>query len=376
MGARQNPGTITFRDIKIGEGCKIFIIAEAGTSHGGSLTLAKELVNAAAESGADCVKFQIVFADEIIHPKTGLVSLPGGDIPLYESFKQVEANELFFQNIKEYADKKDILFLATPFGSKSAKIIKNLNVGAVKIASPEINHYPLLQEVDTFNWPIIFSTGVSTRNDIENALAAIKNPSALLHCITAYPAPENEYNLRVIPRLSEKFGVPAGVSDHSLDPIIVPVLSACAGGKIIEKHITLDRTGKGLDDPIAVTPGEFGRMVRNVRDAEVNGFSETLAFMRKEYGDRRINSILGDGRKVLAPSEADNYRTTNRSIRAVRDIAKGEVLTKLNIALLRSEKNLSPGLRTEEFKNILGEKALRHIHDGAGLSWEDIRIIL
>jgi len=373
VGDPKTPETIVFRERKIGKGFPVFIIAEAGTSHGGSLPKAKELVQAAAESGADCIKFQIVFAEEIIHPKTGLVALPGGNIPLFDRFKQVEKDIVFYREIKEYADKKNILFLATPFGLKSADILRRLTAGAVKIASPELNHYPLLKEVDKFGWPIIFSTGVSTLKDIENALAAVSSPAAILHCITAYPAPEEEYNLKVIPMLEEQFHVPAGISDHSLDPVLIPVVSTCIGSRILEKHITLDSRGSGLDDPIACTPEKFTAMYRGVRDAEKSGFSETLRMMEKEYGKKRIKTIQGKGHKELAPAEAENYRTTNRSVTAVRDIRKGEILTEANIALLRSEKNLIPGLPAEEYMDLLGKKAARNIPDGTGLSQQDIR---
>ncbi len=141
---------------------KCFIIAEAGTSHGGDLKKGKELVHAAAESGADCIKFQLVYADEIIHPKTGTVPLPGGDVPLYETFRKLEQPPEFYASLRETAGNAGIGFLCTPFGIQSARILRELGVEMLKIASPELNYVPLLEEIAGCGMPIILSTGVST----------------------------------------------------------------------------------------------------------------------------------------------------------------------------------------------------------------------
>ena len=203
------------------------IIAEIGTSHEGSIEKAKQLVDAACNSGADVVKFQWVYANEILHPNTGFVNLPTGKIPLYDRFKQLECPVDFYKQLLDYVHSKGKKFCCSPFGIKSLQELVQINPDYIKIASPELNHYPLLQELadirKTNNIPVILSSGVSTLADIEKAIQILGTENvSLLHCVTSYPAPEEEYNLHLIENLSNIFGIPCGVSDHSLDPILVP----------------------------------------------------------------------------------------------------------------------------------------------------------
>lgn len=354
-------------------GGRCFIIAEIGTAHGGNLAAAFELIDAAKEAGADCAKFQLVYADEIIHPLTGTVRLPGGEVPLYERFRSLELPETFYADLKRYAERRGIAFLCTPFGLGSARVLRSLGVGMLKIASPELTHLPLLQEVSTYRLPLILSSGVSTLCDIERALEVTgRERTALLHCITAYPAPESEYNLRLLPLLSALFGVPVGVSDHSKDPLLVPVLSVLSGGTIIEKHFTLSREGGGLDDPIALPPDEFARMVQAVRAAEALPEKNAMRELERRFGRGRIESVLGDGIKRLAPSERENYGRTNRSIHAVNEIPSGTVLSPEMLAVLRTEKHLRPGLHPEFLASVLGKRTVRSVPAGEGLVWEDL----
>jgi N-acetylneuraminate synthase len=201
-------------------------------------------------------------------------------------------------------------------------------------------------------------------------------PVSLLHCVTSYPAPEEDYNLRILPSLAAIFGIPSGVSDHSLDPILVPVLAVLQGARLVEKHVTLERSGGGLDDPIALPPAEFARMVREVRTTETElsagRSAEVLEALEAAYGAARVEEILGNGIKRLAPSEAANYPTTNRSVHAVRDIPAGEILGEENTALLRSEKNLRPGLPPELWDLIVARRAVRNIPAGEGIVWDDL----
>ncbi len=352
----------------IGEDNPVFIIGEIGTSHDGDLKKGEELIIAAREAGVDCVKFQYVIAEEIIHPDTGTVSLPGGEIALYERFLRLEKDPDFYLELKRVAEKNNLIFLCTPFGTGSAENLKNIGVRGFKIASPELNHYPLLESIEEY--PVILSSGVSTLGDIEKAIARTSENTVLLHCITSYPAPEEEYNLGVIPSLSAIFGLPTGVSDHSKDPILVPVITTALGGSVIEKHMTLSRKGNGLDDPIALVPDELKTMCSEVRAAEKRSPEETFSFLYDTYGRSRIDTITGSGIKKLAPSETGNYRTTNRSIMATADIKKGELFTENNIALLRSEKQLSPGLGPELYTQILKRSAADQISSGTGITWD------
>ena len=342
------------------------IIAEIGTAHNGKLSRAKDLIHAARDAGADCVKFQYVIAEEIIHPLTGKVLLPGGAVPLFNRFKSLEKRPDFYLSLKTETEASGLTFLCTPFGPRSAEVLMDMQVDAVKIASPELNYYALLDTVRAF--PLIISTGVSTLADIDKALSHCPEETAILHCISAYPAPETEYNLKVLPNLMHIFNKPVGISDHSLNPVLVPSLSASMKIYALEKHITLSNSDNGLDDPIALTPENFTLMCRSIREAEKDGYNGTLEKMIYAYGAEMVFKTLGDGEKKLALCERDNYKTTNRSIMALKDIRKGSPFTEKNIALLRSEKSLSPGLSPDYFNIILHKKAAKDISSGTGIT--------
>ncbi|GBU27253.1 hypothetical protein R84B8_00782 [Treponema sp. R8-4-B8] len=379
------------------------IIAELGTSHNGDIKKARQLIDAAFASGAGCIKVQMVYADEILHKNTGEVPLPGGKIKLYDQFKALETPVEFFAEIKEYAESKGLLFLCTPFGLKSARILREIQPKIVKIASPELNFTGLLEEIAGWYLPVLLSSGVSRLSDIENAVEILqknisqmlakaqskketqsascepeilhsheKTSICLLHCVTSYPAPEIEYNLKVLPNLAAIFGVSVGVSDHSSDPELVPALAVAMGAAVIEKHFCLSKTDGGLDDPIAQPPEEFSRMVRAVRRAAEAGAKETIAYYSRERGEDFVSQILGSGVKELAPSEKANYRLTNRSIHALRDIAAGEMLQEGDYACLRTEKLLRPGLEPCWEKFIKGRTARNFIPAGEGIRFEDI----
>ena len=347
------------------------IIAELGTAHSGDISRAKDMAAAAAEAGATCVKLQMVFADEILHPNTGEVTLPGGRIRLYDRFKQLEMPPEFYAEVKEYVESRGLLFLCTPFGLKSAQILRALQPKIVKIASPELNYTALLQEVAAWGLPVLLSSGVSTLRDIEEAMGILGN-CHLLHCVTAYPAPETDYNLRVLGNLAAVFGVAVGVSDHSLDPELVPALAVSQGATVIEKHFCLSRDDPGLDDPIALTPSQFARMAAAIRLAAALGPDETIAKLSRDRGADLVEAILGSGVKTLAPSERENYTRTNRSIHALRDIAPGETITEKDFAILRTEKILRPGLAPSWAVDLCGRTARQFIPAGEGIRFEDV----
>lgn len=375
----------------------VHVSAEIGTSHGGSLEKAYQLIDAATEAGADSVKFQWVYAHEILHPNTGLVQLPGGAIPLYERFQQLEVPVSFFQQVQEYARSKGCQFICSPFGLKSLEELVALNPDAIKIASPELNHQALLQRLAQIRQeqrtqgqvpvPVIISSGVSTLADIEQALEILSDYGegnlqgvTLLHCITSYPAPEEEYNLQVLQHLAGIFGVEVGVSDHSLDPHLVPVLATACGARFIEKHITLSRTTDGLDDPVALEPAQFASMVQRVRQWEAPiknygcqcGASIILEELEAEYGKERVQAVLGTGIKKLAPAERANYGRTNRSIHVMHDMKQGDCITPDSIAILRTEKILEPGLDPKYFSQIIGARLSQDIAAGQGILWHHL----
>jgi sialic acid synthase SpsE len=355
------------------------IVAELGTAHGGSLSKAEELIGRAARAGADYAKFQVVFAGDIIHPLTGNVPLPGGDTPLFDVFTGLEKERDFYEKLREICRREGIGYLPTPFGPRSWKLIQEMGTEGIKIASPELNHLPLLR--DTAHWKqekedrfVILSSGVSLLGDIEEALSCFPSPSGitLLHCITAYPAPAEEYNLSLIPLYSALFGCSAGVSDHSTDPFLVPLTAISLGAAMIEKHFCLSHSDGGLDDPIALEAEDFARMVSAVRERAALSTEKQQDLLRREYGSDRIGAIIGDGRKRLAEAERENYGRTNRSLHALTDLPAGTVLTEENTALLRTEKILRPGLSPREADRVLGKKLTRPVPSGQGVTWEDL----
>jgi sialic acid synthase SpsE len=368
----MNEVSIRIGNRRIGQGHPCLIVAEAGSAHQGELSRAFELIDAAGEAGAGCVKFQVIFADEIVHPKTGSIDLPGGKTPIYRRFRELERDLSFYARLKEHTEKRGLLFLCSAFGLRSARLLRDLDVRAVKVASPELNHFPLLRELAGYDLPLIISTGVSTLSDIERALIAAGPRTVLLHCITSYPAPEEEYNLRVIPNLRAIFGRPVGVSDHSRDPLLVPGLAVAVGACVIEKHLSLSAVDGGLDDPIALEPGAFARMVEGVRRVEGLGQDQGRARLEEEYGRDRVEAVLGDGVKRLAPSERKYYLTTNRSLHALDEIKIGQPIQAEDVCIVRSESNLRPGLGPEYLELVVGRTAQRTIPAGEGITWEDI----
>jgi len=364
--------SITIGEHPIGSGHPCFIVAEAGSAHQGDLSRAFDLIDAASEAGADCIKFQVIFADEIVHPKTGSINLPGGRTPIYDRFRELERDSSFYVRLKERAEKRGLEFLCSAFGQRSARLLRSLGVKAFKIASPELNHFPLLAEVAGYGVPLILSTGVSTLGDIEKALIAASPQTILLHCVTTYPAPEEEYNLRLVANLRAIFGRPVGVSDHSRDPLLVPALAVLMGACVVEKHLTLSPTGGGLDDPIALDPDGFSGMVEGIRRTEAMQGGEARAWLEESYGRQRVEDVLGDGVKQLAPSERKYYLTTNRSLHAVEEIKAGQRIRPEQVCIVRTESNLRPGLGPEYLELVVGRTAERTIPAGEGITLEDL----
>lgn len=367
------------------------IIAEIGTAHGTSLEKAKELIDGAAKAGADAVKFQWVYAEEILHKNTGFVLLPGGKIPLFDRFKQLEVSADFFAKARDYAHSKNLLFACSPFGVRSLKELIDIKPDIIKIASPELNHYPMLKALKSaldagLETPVVLSSGVSKLADIEKALDVLEfdeekaKQFTLLHCITSYPAPENEYNVRLVRTLKDIFGINTGISDHSLDPVLVPVLSTVMGGTCIEKHITLSKKTDGLDDPVALEIDEFSNMVYSVnqtkailkRYGEEEGAKIAIKQMEDLYGEDKVRSVLGSGVKRLAKSESANYGRTNRSLHFLHDMKKGDVVKESDIAVLRTEKVLTPGLSPEYLSTVIGCTLTSDVSSGNGVEWKNL----
>lgn len=354
----------------------MYIVAEIGTSHEGSLDKAKLLAEKAKYAGADCVKFQWVYADEILHQKTGFVNLPTGKIPLYQRFKELEVNPDFFYKLREFSSEIDIDFMCSPFGPKSLVELLQINPDFIKIASPELNYIQLLQllnEKNTNKIPVVLSSGVSKISDIENALECFSslNDITLLHCVTSYPAPETDYNLNLIKNLSGIFGINTGVSDHSLSPYIVPLLSYFCGATMIEKHITLNNDDLGLDDPVALNIENFKKMTNAITEAKKISKQDLYLELKNHFGSI-IDETLGSGKKELAKSEKENYLRTNRSLRFIKDLKQGDVIRSSDIGILRTEKVLEVGLHPSFLNNFIGKKVCKDINSGDAVLWSSI----
>jgi N-acetylneuraminate synthase len=349
-----------------------FIIAELGTDHNGELSKGFDLIDAAAEAGADCAKFQIVYADEIIHPNAGTIEIASGPIPVYQRFKQLERDEDFYRELQEYCKKRGLFFLCSVFGERSSRVLRELGATTVKIASPELNHFPLFEMLNEWAHSAIVSTGMATIGEIEKAYTRLQTQVALLHCITSYPSPEHEFNLRAIPLLQDLFDVPVGVSDHSAHPTLVPLLSVSVGASIIEKHLCLTRGTTGLDDSYALTPDAFTSLCAAVRSGEREGRDNLTAELEREYGEDRVEAILGKRAKKISPSETGHFRATKRSVRARTDITAGTPLSRSNCGVLRSTPRFRVGLSPAYFSLVLGKTTVRDIRAGDGITWEDV----
>lgn len=369
-------GKIKIGDKKIGEGEPTFIIAEAGSNHNGKLKQAKKLIDVAADAGADAVKFQLFKAEKMYPKNCGVVDTPMGKVDFFKVLKNMELPLTWLEILKECSEKKGLIFLCSCFDEESAETLENIGIKAHKLGSPELNHIPLLEYLGKKNKPIILSTGLSKLGEIEEAIDTCYNQGnkqvILLHCVSAYPTPLEDCNLNVVKTLKIAFDIPVGFSDHTLDPIIAPVTAVSIGADVIEKHFTISKKLEGPDHSFALEPSELKKMVEEIR--KVEKIEDKLTSVRKLFGKEKADSILGTYKKMIAPSEKDIYPNDKRSIHAVQNIKKGNILTKENIRVLRSERNLNPGIHPRYYKLILGKKVNKNILYGKGIIWNDLLI--
>jgi N-acetylneuraminate synthase len=366
--------TIEIGDRKIGEGEPTFIIAEAGSNHNGNLEQAKKLIDVASDAGANAIKFQL-FKSEMMYPtNSGVVETPMGDVDIFEILKKMEIPYEWLKILKEYSENKGLIFLCSGFDEESIEVLENIGISAHKIASPELNHIPLLEYLQTKNKPIIMSTGLSMLCEIEEAINTCCNQgdgqAILLHCVSAYPTPLEDCNLNVIKTLKMAFDVPVGFSDHTLDPVIAPAVAVAINANVIEKHFTLSRDLEGPDHSFALEPSELKQMVDEIR--KIDKVADKISYVKKLIGSDKLDTVLGGYKKTITSSELDIYPNDKRSIHAISDICKGEVLNIDNMRVLRSERNLNPGIHPRYYKAILGKKITRDVAYGSGITWDDL----
>ncbi len=322
---------------------KVFIIAEAGVNHNGSIEQAKKLIDVASESGADAVKFQTFTADKLVSKNAKKADYQkkatDADESQYEMLKKLELDRKSHRLLIDYCEEKKITFLSTPFDHESIDMLNTFGMTIFKIPSGEITNLPYLRHIGSLGKKIILSTGMSDLADVESALdvlfssGANKEEITVLHATTEYPCPVNEVNLRAINTLETKFGVKVGYSDHT-QGIEVAIAAVARGACVIEKHFTLDRSMEGPDHKSSLEPNELKSMVLAIR---------------------HIEQALGDGIKRPTKSEMNNIAIVRKSIVASRDIKSGEIFSSDSITVKRPGSGISP----MKWDEVLGNVAKR-----------------
>jgi pseudaminic acid synthase len=336
----------------IGPGHPTYIVAELSANHNQSFEQSVALIQAAKEAGADAVKLQTYTPDTItIDSDSPLFRHPAGSLwegkTLYELYQEAYMPWEWQPKLKEIADEIGIDLFSTAFDPTAVDFLEQMGVPVHKVASFEIVDIPLIEKMARTGKPLIISTGMATLGEIEEAVQAARRAGAtqiaLLKCTSAYPAPPEEMNLRTIPHLAEAFGVPVGLSDHTLG-IAVPVAAVALGACIVEKHFTLSRDIGGPDSAFSLEPHEFKAMVEAIRTVE-------KALGKVHYG--------------ITEQEAKS-RVFRRSLFVVKDMKAGEMFTEENVRSIRP----GHGLHPRHLNDVLGRRAAQDIKRGTPLSWE------
>ena len=323
------------------------VISEAGVNHNGDLGLAKKLIEVAAKSGADYVKFQTFNAERLVTKKARKARYQmrnsNSSESQFEMLKSLELSETMHRELIEESGVQGIGFISTAFDIESANMLLLLGQDIFKIPSGEITNLPYLRHIGSFGKKIILSTGMSNLQEVSDALKILevsgtpKSQITVLHCASAYPAPISEVNLLAMQTIKENLDVAVGYSDHTIG-IEVSIAAVALGATVIEKHFTLDRNLPGPDHLASLEPDELKSMVSQIRNIEV---------------------ALGDGVKRAMPSELENISLVRRSIVANYAIKKGEIFSELNLAAKRPGTGISP----MDWDRIIGNKARRDFHE-------------
>ena len=334
----------------IGGENQCFVIAEVGSNHNNDYNQAIELINAAAESGVDAVKFQTFKASSHYSKKTPNFDYLG-DVDTYNLIHDLELNRAWHKPLKDYSESIGLVFLSSPCDLDAIVELDNLGIEAFKLASFDLPDLTLVKEMAKTKKPLIFSTGMANWMDIQRAIDVARNMGnykiALLQCTSLYPAPAKLSNLRSMKVMQNAFNVITGYSDHTLGDHIC--LAAVANGaSIIEKHLTLDRSMAGPDHKFAIEPNELKQLMYRLREVE---------------------SALGEGMKNGPRlEEKDMFNKGRRSIHAACDIFNGEVVTENMLTIKRPGLGISPYLQS----NIIGRVALQDIKKDEWITWEMI----
>lgn len=323
---------------------KVFIIAEAGVNHNGSLELAKKLIDVACEAGADAVKFQTFRADNLVSKKAQKAKYQKETTDSaesqYDMIKKLELDVAAHHELIDYCKLKNILFLSTPFDHESIALLHRLQMPIFKIPSGEITNLPYLRLIGGLGKEVILSTGMATLKEVEEALAILakagtpKEKITVLHATTEYPCPIDEVNLKAMQTIKDAFDVNVGYSDHTKG-IEIPIAAVAMGACVIEKHFTLDKNMQGPDHKASLEPDELIAMVKAIRNVE---------------------NALGNGVKKPSKSEEKNIPIARKSIITCKAIQKGEYFSEENLSIRRPGNGLSPMLWDE----IIGSVATKN----------------
>ena len=322
---------------------QIIIIAEAGVNHNGSISMAKEMIDVAADAGADLVKFQTFTAEKLVIKTAEKADYQKNFSDQTESqfqmIKKLELSRNDHEILLEHCNKNNIQFLSTPFDLQSIDLLDEINIPFFKIPSGEITNLPYLRHIGGIGKPVVISTGMATISEVKNAMSILldagikQNDITVLHCNSEYPSPMRDVNLKAIQTLENELGVKVGYSDHTLG-IEVSVAAVAMGAKVIEKHFTLDRNLYGPDHRASLEPSELKDMISAIRN---------------------IERALGDGVKKPSQSEIKNLLIARKSIVSKRPIKKGELFSEENLTVKRPGNGISP----MKWDEILGSVSIR-----------------
>jgi N-acetylneuraminate synthase len=338
---------------QVGASAPVLVIAEVGVNHDGDLETALELVDAACDAGAGAVKFQTFDTSQLVTSAADLAAYQrerGGQIENQrELLAPLELGADEFETISRRCAERGVMFLSTPFDLQSAALLERLGVPAFKVGSGELTNLPFLTGLAAYGLPLLLSTGMATLEEVSAAVAVItaqRAPLVLLHCVSSYPAPPEEANLRALDTLRDAFRVPVGYSDHCMG-FEVSLAAVARDACVLERHLTLDRRRTGPDHAMSLEPEELAQLVREVRALEVS---------------------LGTGDKQPQPSELDTRLAARRSIVAARALEAGETLTLDGLAIKRPGGGISPS-RLDE---VVGRRLTQALGADQPLREEDL----
>lgn len=340
---------------ELGPGTPVYIVAELSANHNQSFERAVQIVHAAKNAGADAIKLQTYTPDTItIKSDRESFRIKGDTLwdgrTLHDLYGDASTPWEWHEPLQRLASELGLDFFSSPFDHSAIDFLEQLKVPAYKIASPEIVDLPLVEKAARTGKPLIISTGMATREEITEALETARAAGAtqigLLKCTSAYPANPEDMNLRAIPELAKTFGVPAGLSDHTLG-IAAPVAAVALGASIIEKHLTVSRSDPGPDSAFSLDPQEFTDMVNAVRTTE---------------------KALGVAQIGPAPAEK-SIRAFRRSLFVVEHVKQGEVFSSKNLRSIRP----ADGLHTRHLGEIIGKRCARDVERGTPLSWDMVQ---